>query len=221
MRHLVYLLVVANLAYLGWNVFTAASGQVVAPGLPPLPDTAVRLVTVQEQRAAMAHADEVSAIEQSTAAQPPGAGVTTLCQAMGPFLVLEEMQAVEKHLLGMGLTPAPRHLEEKELTGYWVYLPSMSREQVQQVTAVLEEHHDKEYYVGKKDFISLGTFRGVERARRRLQQVRDMGLDARLDERFKEQNSWWLDIQSDGSARDSLLGIVDRHQALQLVDLAC
>ena len=221
MRHLVYMLLVANLAYLGWNIFTSGSQQTLTVNTSPQPANVVPLITLQERQAASAAADKVTEIEQLTEEQPPGAGVAMLCQAMGPFLALEDMLLVEKHLLDLGLTPAPRHLADRELNGYWVYLPAMAREDVWAVTETLQEHRDKEYYVGKGNFISLGTFKGVERAQRRLQDVQEMGLDAILEERYNEQDSWWLDIQSDGSAKDHLLGIVDRHESIQLVDLAC
>jgi hypothetical protein len=89
------------------------------------------------------------------------------------------------------------------------------------VLATLEDYNDKEYYVGKGNYISLGTFKSMERAERRLQSVRKMGLEATLEERFATQTSFWLDIQSDGSATEQLQRIAEGNSSLQLVDLAC
>ena len=219
MRHLVYLLLVANLVYFGWNVFESRTFSEVGRQLPPMPPTASPLVTLQEREAA--GADGVSSIQDLTVAQPPGAGAAVLCQALGPFLAVDELQAAEARLNELGLQPTQRELQSKKLKGYWVYLPAMSREEVQAVLVILKKHKDKEYYVGKKNFISLGTFGGMSRAERRLKEVRSMGLDAILKERFSSQSSWWLDIQSDGSATEQLNRLVEDRPELQLVELAC
>ena len=337
MRHLVYLLLVANLVYLGWNVFASSSAPEQVRQLPPLPPLDNPLVTLQEREAKTDSADEIpsiealtveplpalesplvtlpereaetdadtdsadeissleaitveqplpalesplvtlqerevetnadtdSAVEASslealtveqplsalesplvtlqerevetntdtdsanevssigalTVEQPPGAGAAILCQALGPFLVVSDMEVVESRLIDLGLQPTQRELESKELNGYWVYLSAMPREDVQTVRAILEEHKDKEYYVGKQNFISLGTFKGIARAERRLKETRKMGLDATLEKRFTSQSTWWLDIQSDGAATEQMNRIVASRPELQLVDMAC
>ena len=221
MRHLVYLLLVANLVYFGWNVFESSSVIETERQLPPLPATVSPLVTLQEREAEAPTTDDVSIIEDLIEAQPPGAGAVVLCQALGPFMAIDDLQTVETRLLDLGLQPTQRELQSKKLIGYWVYLPAMSPEEVQEVLAILEKNRDKEYYVGKKNFISLGTFGGMARAERRLKETRKMGLDAILQERFASQSSWWLDIQSDGSATEELNSLVEDRSELQLVELAC
>jgi hypothetical protein len=165
--------------------------------------------------------DEVSSIDDLTAEQPPGAGAAVLCQALGPFLAVDDLQAVESRLVDLDLQPTRRGLESRELIGYWVYLTAMSQQDVQAVLAILKEHKDKEYYVGKTNFISLGTFKGMDRAERRVKDTREMGLDPVLQERYGTRSSWWLDIQSDGSAAAQLSAIAKSRSELQLVDLAC
>jgi len=221
MRHLVYLLLVANLIFFGWNVFESSSTSEQVRQLPPLPATVTRLVTLQEREAEEEKPDEVSSIEELTVEQPPGAGAVIQCQALGPFLAAKDMQVLESRLLDLGLQPTQRELESKELIGYWVYLPAMPQEDIKATLAILKKHKDKEYYVGKKNFISLGTFKGVSRAERRLKQAREMGLDAILEERFTSRSTWWLDIQSDSAAAGQLSGIVASRPELQLVELAC
>jgi hypothetical protein len=223
MRHLVYLLLVANLVYLGWNIVEPRSAaETEQRPLPALPATVSRLVTLQERETAEASTTEdISSIEEITADQPPGAGAAIQCQALGPFLALDDLQAIETRLIQHGLQPKQRELQSKKLIGYWVYLPAMSRQEIETVLATLKKHGDKEYYVGKTNFISLGTFGGMERAERRLEETRKMGLDAVLQERFASQSTWWLDLQSDGSGAQELNSIAAGHPELQLVDLAC
>lgn len=221
MRHLVYLLLVANVVFLGWNLFETQSPEPLVRALPPLPDNVSRLVTLQEQQAATAGEEVVTDLETLTAEQPPGAGAVLQCQALGPFLAVDAMRPIAAELGELGLQPEQRQVESKELVGYWVYLPAMPREEIRTVLATLEDYNDKEYYVGKGSFISLGTFKSMERAERRLQSVRKMGLAATLEERFTTQTSFWLDIQSNGSATEQLQRIAEGNSSLQLVDLAC
>ena len=221
MRHLVYLLLIANVVFFGWKLFETQSPEPLVRALPPLPDNVSRLVTLQEQQAATAGEEVVTDLETLTAEQPPGAGAVLQCQALGPFLAVDAMRPIAAELGELGLQPEQRQVESKELDGYWVYLPAMPREEIRTVLATLEDYNDKEYYVGKGSFISLGTFKSMERAERRLQSVRKMGLAATLEERFTTQTSFWLDIQSNGSAREQLQRIAEGNSSLQLVDLAC
>jgi hypothetical protein len=221
MRHLVYLLLVANLVYLGWNIFESRSISETQHQLPPLPMSASRLVTLQERQAETARANDAAVIEELTTEQPPGAGAAILCQALGPFMALDEMQTVKSRLLELGLQPTQRVLESKELIGYWVYLPAMSEDEVDAVLATLKKHKDREYYVGKSNFISLGTFESMERAERRLKATRKMGLDASLQERYATQSTYWLDIQGHAVAAEQLNRIAEDRPDLQLVELAC
>ena len=221
MRHLVYLLLVANVVFFGWKLFETQSPEPLVRAMPPLPDNVSRLVTLQEQQAATAGEQVVTDLETLTAEQPPGAGAVLQCQALGPFLAVDAMRPIAAELGELGLQPEQRQVESKELVGFWVYLPAMPREEIRTVTATLEDYNDKEYYVGKGNFISLGTFKSMERAERRLQSVRKMGLEATLEERFARQTSFWLDIQSNGSATEQLQRIAEGNSSLQLVDLAC
>ncbi len=221
MRHLVYLLLVANVVFFGWKLFETQSPEPLVRAMPPLPDNVSRLVTLQEQQAATAGEQVVTDLETLTAEQPPGAGAVLQCQALGPFLAVDAMRPIAAELGELGLQPEQRQVESKELVGFWVYLPAMPREEIRTVTATLEDYNDKEYYVGKGNFISLGTFKSMERAERRLQSVRKMGLEATLEERFATQTSFWLDIQSNGSATEQLQRIAEGNSSLQLVDLAC
>ena len=220
MRHLVYLLLVANLVYFGWNIVESRSTGAPSHPLPPLPMTATPLVTLQEREAA-SRADDTSAVEALTTEQPPGAGGAILCQALGPFLAQDDLQSLESRLVELGMQPTQRVLESKERIGYWVYLPAMSPDEVEAVRTTLKKHKDKEYFVGKSNFISLGTFEGMERAERRLKQARIMGLDAVLQERYATESTWWLDIQSNPAAAEQLNRIAEGRPDLQLIELAC
>ena len=82
MRHLVFLLLVANVVFFGWKLFETQSPEPLVRAMPPLPDNVSRLVTLQEQQAATAGEQVVTDLETLTAEQPPGAGAVLQCIVM-------------------------------------------------------------------------------------------------------------------------------------------
>ena len=219
MRHVVYLLVVVNLVFLGWNIFQSQSVRQVERNLPPLPETAVRLVTLQEKE--QSAVDEVSAIEIVTRDEPPGAGVSLLCQTLGPFLAREAMQATEAKLVTMDLEPQQRETARQRPIGYWVHLPEMERAEARRFAQILDDHNDKEYFIGKDGVLSLGAFQDMNRAKKRLKRVRKLGLDAQLETRYRTVAEYWLDFQVESAAGEQLTGLVADDPDVWLQDRAC
>ena len=171
MRHVVYMLVVVNLVFLGWNIFQSQTAMQLERDSPALSETAVPLVTLQEKE--QAAADEISVIDAITSNEPPGAGAGLVCQTLGPFFARDVMQATEAKLAAMGMEPQQRESERKHPIGYWVYLPEMERGESLRLAQILDDHSDKEYFIGKGNIISLGAFKEMSRARIRLNPLPD------------------------------------------------
>jgi len=244
MRHLVYLLLVANLLYLGWNLFQKQADSELVRELPPLPATARSLVTLQElqqqqqqtqeeqrrvqqesevqgKQVAEQQVDGVAAVEALTQAEPPGAGVSMLCQALGPFLATEQLEEVAERLGELGLETSRRSAEARLENGWWVYMPAMSRDEAMKVVQLLDDNNDREYYVGKDNFISLGTFRVLPRAERRLKRARKIGLEPLLETRYKMQTTHWLDLRVTDTLDRDLAWIAEDYPDLRLEQQAC
>ena len=221
MRHVVYLLVVVNLVFLGWNIFQNQSARQVDRNMPPLPETPVPLVTLQEREKERRAAGEVSAIEHVTGNEPPGAGASTVCQTLGPFLVLEAMQEMEAKLVTMELEPQQRETAKQRPIGYWVHLPEMERAEARRQGQILDDHNDKEYYLGKDNVLSLGAFQDINRAKKRLKRVRKLGLDAQLETRYLTVAEYWLDFQLESAAGEQLTALGADDPDVWLQDRAC
>jgi hypothetical protein len=219
MRHVVYLLVVVNLVFLGWNIFQSQSVRQVERDLPPIPATAALLVTLQEQE--QATAGEISAIETVTENEPPGAGVSLVCQTLGPFLAREAMQELEAKLVTMELEPQQRESARKYPIGYWVYLPEMERAESRRLAQILDDHSDKEYFIGKGNVISLGAFQNMSRAKKRQKTARKLGLEPRLETRYRTATEYWLDFQVESAASEQLTGLVVDTPDVWLQDRTC
>ena len=279
MRHLVYLLLLANFAYLGWNLFQVRTGSEQVRELPPLPATAKRLVTLQELQqqgqqkvqeqerqiqqeqleqqeqqqaqtqvlaeeeqlhmlqqetvleAPGAREDQVDpeeltkedlvAIEAVTEAEPPGAGVSMLCQSLGPFLATEQLEQVAERLAELGLESSRRSAETRLENGWWVYLPAMPRTEARKIVQVLEDNNDREYFVGKGNYIALGTFTELSRAERRMQKVRRLGLEPILETRYRTQTTHWIDLRVTGALDGDLEWMTKDYPELQLESQSC
>ncbi len=219
MRQIVYLLVVVNLGFLGWNIFHSQSIRQVERELPPIPATAVPLVTLQEKE--QAAAEEISVIETVTGNEPPGAGMSLVCQTLGPFLVRKTMQEMEEKLIAMELEPRQRETARQHPIGYWVHLPEMERVEARRQAQILDDHNDKEYFIGKDNVLSLGAFQDMNRAKKRLKRVRKLGLDAQLDTRYRTVAEYWLDFQLETGAGEQLTGLVEDDPDVWLQDRAC
>ena len=227
MRYLVYLLLLANVGYLGWQMYQDQIAGEVVRELPPLPVGATPLVTLQEleqqqeQKQEQKQAEDISEVEVLTASRPPGAGLALACQTIGPFLAVEELQALSEELHNHGLQAAQRIAEIQKPNGFWVYLPAMKRGEVLQAVKKLEENKDREYYVGKGNFLALGTFHEMSRAEFRLEETRKLGFDPILEARYETSTEYWLDLDEQLPAADILEGILQNYPELKLQAVAC
>jgi len=223
MRHLVYLLLVANLGYFGWNLFRGGTAGETVRELPPIPASAKPLVTLQElkQQSATAAGQGETGMDTLTMTQPPGAGATATCKALGPFHGKEELHAVAGRLGELGLEPRQRITEDRIADGYWVYLPAMDRARALQVAERLDGQKDHDYYIGKDNFMSLGTFKEISRAEIRLHQVQAMGLDAIMEKRYITQDAYWLEFQEGDAAAPVVEEMMAANPDLQLRTLDC
>ena len=201
MRHVIYFLVVANLVFFLWH---AIQGPTVGePGLPALPANVKLLVTLEEREAALAV--DVDAVTET---QPPGAGETISCQMLGPFFSVVEIQSVEERLNQAGYRTEQYDFEENEVIGYWIYLPAMERDKAKEIGTMLDSKKDREYFIGKDNLISLGTFKELSRAEVRLAAVRKYGLDPTLEPRFRLAH--WLNIEDPGG-KDVDLALIEKE----------
>ena len=95
MRYVILMLVAINCAYFGWQLSLNEPIKPVEHSLPPLPQDAGRLATVEEN----AEGQSLSGIQETedlTATQPPGAVLPLHCQALGPFLTESGLEVAYK-----------------------------------------------------------------------------------------------------------------------------
>lgn len=225
MRQLAWLLLLANLGMFAWLLtqpepqITRYRPVPVPPGIEPLvllserstgtdkagADAHHAAPPAEQQVAAVAdapddapesdtqpetvEADATPPVEQLAPAPEP------VCQTVGPFMKETDAKGISRKLAELGYQPSLRTGEVRIPAGYWVYMPSMRAAEARRIVAELDAHGMTDYYIGKQNYISLGIFSGKRKAQVRLEQVKALGFDAILDQRFRTTTVYWVDIR--------------------------
>ncbi len=145
-------------------------------------------------------ADAAAKVADVAADQPPTDGLG--CYSLGPFSDPERAQALVERLQKAGVTaPALRTEQQRRVRGYWVYLPSFpSRDAAMAVAEQLAQQGFRDYFVVSggehNNSVSLGLFTLKSGSESRVQLVRSMGFDPKVDVRSDESTLYWVDYQA-------------------------
>jgi len=117
------------------------------------------------------------------------------CQTVGPLLEKGDATTLAAQLVAQGFTSHIRTGEVRNPSGYWVYMPAMPAAEAHRIVAELDAHGLSDYYIGKQNYISLGIFSHKGKAQRHLDEIRKLGFDAVLDQRYRTSEVYWLDVE--------------------------
>ena len=203
-----FLLLFNGLVYI-WYAFSEqpvnASTLKLDPGLP-------KLVLLSELPPSALVQDEPELASENE--EPVTAEVEKperLCYTLGPFMNNDDMVEASKKLILSGRPFEKRASEKREQIGYWVFIPPFNtREAATDVGEELKLLGEKELYIVKtpveyKNAISLGVFKGKANAKRRYQQIKNMGYDVKLEGRFRQNPIYWLDYSESDNPQDLAL----------------
>jgi hypothetical protein len=180
------------------------AGPPLAQSAPTPAETTKQQVPAEPPQVATAGVVEQDVTDESPQAalagvEPAdGVDIEPVCRTVGPLLDEADAAEVLELLSAQEYQVTLRDGKTRQPAGYWVYLPEMSVRDAQRVVADLEAHGMKDYYVGKKNHISLGIFSKQDKARVRQQTVQDLGYDALLDQRFRTRPAYWLNVREQG-----------------------
>lgn len=222
MRYLIYLLIIANLAFWAW--YPAPPEPMprdAALSLPPGVETLVLLrereqdpkpaetdpppvpVPVPEPEPEASEVPVEDALLEETPPEPEPVAVelpVDRCYSIGPFMAAEDQAAAAATLRRAGLEVKPRSSDVQEPIGYWVYLPAMPSDEARRVAAALTRQGVSDYFIGKQNYISLGAFSSKSTAEERRRQIAALGYEPRLDPRFRTRTAFWLDVLESAAA---------------------
>jgi SPOR domain len=230
MRTLSLLLILCNALFLVWS-------QLIDVNINPLDRTAVvradpppRIVLAREVRketTQTAAAAEPAPPQPATvvAANPSEAHG---CTSVGPFANLSEASQAQAALSAAGFSPRQR-LEEGELwVGYWVSVQNLpNRDAAEEALQRLAEAGITDIYLmpgsDPANVLSLGVFTDFQRAQRRLEEARALGLQPQIDDRKRAGSVYWIDadLTEAGQAIDTGIFQTDPRKIMRLELRAC
>jgi len=242
MRTLCLLLILANVLYFTWSqMIDVYTPSLERKGAKPVEPPA-RIVLAREMIEANPEERGVGQIRdvQPPAVEPLGAKATpapetqvaqldTLsCTSIGPFADLPQASQAQAALRAAGFEPRQR-LEQGEIwAGYWVSVQDLrTREAAEVALKTLSANGIADVYVmpssDPPNVLSLGVFSDYQRAQRRVDEVRALGLAPRIDDRKRAGSAYWIDVdlQEPGQLIDSSIFHTDPGKITRLEMRAC
>lgn len=193
MRSLCLLLILANVLYFTWSQFIDLDFTASSP-------TAEREASGRNilLAAEVLSADQPSADQAPTA--PTAPRTSGECISVGPFPSLAEATRAAATLAAAGFESKQR-IEQGELwAGYWVYVSDLGvAGAADSAIRQLRERGVNDVFLLPGDaapVLSLGVFVDPQRAQRRAQTARDLGLKVRIEDRKRTGSLYWIDATS-------------------------
>lgn len=182
MRIAFALLLFANLAWYGWTHWVAPSSEPAAT-------------------AAAAEGKGLLLAREAAPAQAAGAAARPRdnCLSLGPFTDLTDAARASTLLRESDLEPRQRADEGVVWKGYWVTLGGLpNRAAANEVIERLRRAGVADAYAmpgeGSDVTISLGLFSERQRALRRLDDAKAIGLEPRIVDRERTGTVYWIDV---------------------------
>lgn len=170
----------------------------------------------------------VDPLESSGTVQPAAPTVAAIdekatCTSVGPFADLGQASQAQATLRSLGYEPRQR-VEQGELwTGYWVSVRDFAtREAAEVALRTLTQNGVTDVYVmpgaEPENVLSLGVFSDYQRAQRRAEQVRALGLTPQISDRKRSGSVFWLDVnlKEPGETIDTSVFQVGQSRILRL-----
>jgi hypothetical protein len=242
MRTLCLLLILANVLYFTWSQMIDVHGSSLdRRGAKPV-EAPQRIVLAREMIEAN---PEERAVGQIHDVQPPaveplgGQGApasaaqsaqldTLSCTSIGPFADLPQASQAQAALRDAGFQPRQRMEQGEIWAGYWVSVQGLAtRDAAEAALKTLTASGIADVYVmpgsDPPNVLSLGVFSDYQRAQRRVDEVRAIGLTPRIDDRKRAGSVYWLDVDlmEPGQLIDSSIFQSDPGKITRLEMRAC
>ncbi len=238
MRILCLLLILANVLYFIWSQLIDVQVNALDRPARRTADAPPRIVLAKEISDLASPPDEAPrtneprrepAIESPTQQMARASERTALtCTSVGPFAELAEAAQAQAALRGAGFNPRQR-VEQGELwVGYWVSVQNIAtRADAEDAVGTLKSNGIDDVYLmpgGDPSYtLSLGVFSDYQRAQRRADEVRAVGLEPKVDDRKRAGSVYWLDVDlpEPGTRIDTSIFQSDPGKIMRLEMRAC
>ena len=236
MRTFCLLLILGNVLFLSWaslidvHVSNLDRAPVVNVAPPPRIVLAKEATSQPEPNTVKdvqpPRVEPLRSVEPAQVAAAGGGAMS--CTTVGPFADLADASHAQAALRTSGFAPRQR-LEQGELwVGYWVSVQNLeSRSAAESAVNILSDAGIKDVYLmpGSEpaNVLSLGVFSDYNRAERRAQEIRALGLEPRIDDRKRAGSVYWLDVDLPEPAKtvDTSIFQTDPGKIMRLELRAC
>jgi hypothetical protein len=121
------------------------------------------------------------------------------CTSVGPFSDLPQAAQAQSALRTAGYEPRQRVEEGEIWVGYWVSIPNLpNRAAADSAIRTLSDNGVTDVYLmpdaQPNHVVSLGVFSDYQRAQRRADQVKALGLEPRISDRRRAGSVYWIDV---------------------------
>ncbi|HEY5806765.1 MAG TPA: hypothetical protein VIT67_02295 [Povalibacter sp.] len=207
MRSFCLILILCNVLFLSWSqlldVQVSDLDRTPAAGVTPPPRIVLAREVAEDDEPAVVNPVQPPRVAPLGSSIPPSTSTAAVtdplsCTSVGPFADLAEAAQAQAALKGAGFEPRQR-LEEGELwVGYWVSVQNFqSREDAETALKLLIESGVTDVYLmpatDATNVLSLGVFSDYQRAQRRAEEIRVLGLEPRIDDRKRTGSVYWVD----------------------------
>jgi hypothetical protein len=217
MRTLSLVLILANALYFVWAQLIDVRPSTLDREVPAIANPPARIVLAKEVVKEPDQPPEEESVEVEEPLQdvaPPsveplartapneagGEMLDTLsCSSIGPFPDLPQASQAQAALKQAGYEPRQR-IEQGELwVGYWVSVQDLAtRAAADRAVETLRANGITDVYLmpgsDPENVLSLGVFSDYQRAQKRADEVKALGLHPRIDDRKREGSVWWIDV---------------------------
>jgi len=165
---------------------------------PPEPEAQLAAVAKQtETKDYTEQADASDTVTQNreVEAEPVSVAAEPVCHTLGPLPDNSDVTSISEKLSRHGFQFNVRGDKVRVPAGYWVYMAAMPAAKARSIVADLDAQGMKDYFIGRKNHISLGIFSTEKKARKRLKRVKELGYDAELGQRYRNRAVYWLDVE--------------------------
>lgn len=236
MRTFCLILILCNALYLSWSqlidVHVNDLDRKPARSEPPPRIVLAREATTTPEPTIVKAVQPPRVAPLGEALPPPSQSVASSnalsCTSVGPFSDLADAAQAQAALQAAGFQPRQR-LEQGELwVGYWVSVQNFtSREEAEAALRSLIDSGVTDVYLmpgsDPANVLSLGVFSDYQRAQRRAEEIRVLGLEARIDDRKRAGSVYWIDadLSEPGQLIDTSIFQTDPGKITRLELRAC
>lgn len=241
MRALCLMLILANVLYFTWSQMIDVHGSTLdRRGVKPV-EAPARIVLAREmldanpdERVGPIRDVQPPAVEPLSAQTPPANANETAhldslsCTSIGPFADLPQASQAQAALRRADFQPRQRMEQGEIWAGYWVSIQDLpTRDAADAALKTLTSNGIADVYVmpgsDPPNVLSLGVFSDYQRAQRRVDEVRAIGLTPRIDDRKRAGSVYWIDVdlKEPGQVIDSSILQTDPGKISRLEMRAC